>query len=231
MNAKSRRKIEMAMRVLEWSKAHQDTSPGYAAAVSRLESLVARADQLATQQRDGLSDVRRATGRKVELRRTMKMAHLAHLANVAELASAEEPELAEKFVLPRLNNSHLAFRTAARAIAAEAESRKELLVKHGLSETVLQALTQSLDEFDGLLEEGARARAAHVGASTELDTVAGEGVQVVNVMTGINRTRYGRNGELLAAWETVSKVLATPHSAKSDSDGESSASGEVRPAA
>jgi hypothetical protein len=233
MNAKSRRKIEMGKRALEWSRAHPDASPGYAAAVSRLEDRLNRADQLAEQQRVGILEVRRATVRKRELRRTMKQAHLDHLASVAEVASAEDPELAEKFVLPRRVNTYLAFRTAARGLAAEAESRKELLVKHGLSETVLQGLTQSLDEFDAVVEQGTQGRAAHVGASTELDTVANEVVQVVNVMDGLNRFRFGKDGELLAAWENVSNVLAPPRSApaKPASDGGTSASGEVRPAA
>jgi hypothetical protein len=233
MNAKSRRKIEMGKRALEWSRAHPDASPGYAAAVSRLEDRLNRADQLAEQQRVGILEVRRATVRKRELRRTMKQAHLDHLASVAEVASTEDPELAEKFVLPRRVNTYLAFRTAARGLAAEAESRKELLVKHGLSETVLQGLTQSLDEFDTVVEQGTQGRAAHVGASTELDTVANEVVQVVNVMDGLNRFRFGKDGELLAAWENVSNVLATPRPApaKPGSNGGPSTGNEVRPAA
>jgi hypothetical protein len=76
-------------------------------------------------------------------------------------------------------------------------------------------------------------RPPHVGASTELDTVANEVVQVVNVMDGLNRFRFGKDGELLAAWENVSNVLATPRPspAKPASDGGASAGGEVRPAA
>ena len=210
VNAKSRRKIEMGTRVLEWSRAHPDASPGYAAAVSRLEDRLNRAQQLAEQQRNGILEVRRATRRKEELRRTIKQAHLIHLASVAEVASSEEPELVQKFVLPRRVNTYLAFRTAARGVAAEAESRKEMLVKHGLSETVLQELTQLLDEFDLVVEQGTQGRAAHIGASSGLENVSGEVVQIVGVMDGLNRTRFRKDGERLSAWGSVSSVVATP---------------------
>jgi hypothetical protein len=87
-----------------------------------------------------------------------------------------------------------------------------LLVKHGLVDSVLQNLIQSLDEFDGMVEQGSQGRAAHVGASSELENVATELVQVVNVMDGLNRFRYRKDGELLSSWAGLSNVLATPQS-------------------
>jgi hypothetical protein len=227
MNAKSRKKIEMGARALDFSQAHPDPSPGYAAALARLEDRLDRAEGLASQQRDGMIQSRSATARKRELRRTMKEAHLGHLASVAKVASEEVPELAQKFVLPKSTNSYKAFRTAARGMEAEAQSRKELLVKHGLSETVLQALTQALDEFDAMVEQGSQGRVSHVGASFELGDVADEVVQVVKVMNGLNRYRFAGDGELLASWEAASNVfpISRPTEAKPP------ASGEVRPAA
>jgi hypothetical protein len=97
MNAKTRRKLEMATRALNFSRAHPDASPGYAAALARLEERLARAEQLATQQRQGITEVRAASERKRDLHRTMKRAHRVHLAPVAEVAARELPELAQKF--------------------------------------------------------------------------------------------------------------------------------------
>jgi len=73
MNAKSRRKIEMGRRALDFSRAHPDASPGYTAVVTQLEERLTRAEQLAGQQRDGLLEVRAATARKFELRPTGRM--------------------------------------------------------------------------------------------------------------------------------------------------------------
>jgi hypothetical protein len=233
MNAKSRRKIEMGRRALDFSRAHPDASPGYTAAVTRLEERLTRANELAGQQRDGLLEVRAATARKFELRRSMRQAHLAHLAQVAKIAGREVPELAQKFVFKPRTTSYLAFRTAARGIAAEAESQKEVLVKHGLVEAVLESLVQALDQFDAAVENGSAGRQAHVGASAELGAVADEVVQIVNVMDGLNRYRFAKEGELLAAWESASNVSATPRSStpKAGTGDAPPAGGEIRPAA
>jgi len=64
-------------------------------------------------------------------------------------------------------------------MVAEAQRQKELLVKHGLVERVLDSLTESLQEFDAVTEQGAAGRWVHVGASAELDVVADEVVQIV----------------------------------------------------
>jgi hypothetical protein len=83
------------------------------------------------------------------------------------------------------------------------------------------------------VDQGAEGRLAHVGASAELDTVADEIVQVVNVMDGLNRFRFTHEPELLAAWESASNVFATPRSA--DTEPESGvtppAGSKVQPAA
>ena len=198
----------MGERVLDWSEKHPDPTPGYAAAVSRLRQLVSRENELAAQQRDGLLEVRRATARKRTLRGEILQVHLPHVISAAVLASEEEPELAEKFQLPGRVTTYAAFRTAARGVLGEAESRKELLTQHGLSEAVLEALRKLLDEFDEVVERGAQGRALHVGASAELENSAGELVRVVNVLDGINRFRFVRGGELFSAWEAMRNVLA-----------------------
>jgi hypothetical protein len=214
----------MGERVVDWSTAHPDPSPGSQAAVRRLQELVVRANQVASQQRDGTLEVRRATARKRELRHEIKEAHLDHIVSVAELASRDEPELAEKFRLPGRASTYSAFRTAARGILAETESRKELLVEHGLSEAVVDGLRQRLDELDAVIEQGSRGRAAHVGASAEQDNLATEIMQNVNVLDGLNRFRFGKDEELLSAWQSISSVVATPkRGAKPESSSESPA--------
>lgn len=99
MNAKSRRRIEMGTRALGFSRAHPDESPGYAAALTRLEERLDRAVELAGLQRKGILQVRASTARKRELRLAMRKAHLDHLAKVARIAAREVPELAQKLTL------------------------------------------------------------------------------------------------------------------------------------
>lgn len=118
-------------------------------------------------------------------------------------------------------------------MAEEAASRKELLVRHGLAETVLESLAQALKQFDEAVEHATDGRRAHVGASAELDTVAEEVVHVVKAMDGLNRLRFANRPELLAAWASASNVVRTPQSTGDMPVSEETprAAGDVRPAA
>ena len=171
--------------------------------------------------------------RALDFSRAHRQAHLSHLAQVAKVAARETPELAQKLVLKPGTTTYLAFRTAARGMAAEAQNQKDVLVKHGLVETVLDNLVQALDQFDAAVENGGGGRQAHVGASAELQAVADEVVQIVRVMDGLNRYRFMNDAELLAAWESVSNVLAAPRNGtpKPGPEGAPPAGGEIRPAA
>jgi hypothetical protein len=231
MKANVRRIIEMSKRVLNFSKAHPDPSQGYTAALARLEKAVAEADVLAARQRDGINASRAATGQKRALRRKIRRTQLVHLARVAESAAAEVPELAEKFRLTREAVPYLAFRTAARGMSAEAQSQKELLVKHGLLDSVLESLSHNLDEFDRAVEQGTDARRTHVGASAELDALAEELTQVVRLMDGINRTRSADDPDSLAQWQSASNIIGPPRpgipAAKPGSAGQSVDTGKA----
>lgn len=233
MNARDRRELEMANRTLKFAVANAGTSPGDAVAIARLKTLVARCDELAGLQLAGRSQVRAATERKSVLRRTMKKAHLVHVATAAKLAAREDPELVELLVMNPQSSTYQAFRTSSRGIAAEAQGRRELLVKHGLVESVLDDLVEALDQFDAAVESGAQGRNTHVAASAELRALTKEIVQVVKVMDGHNRIRFVNNPELLAAWESASNIQATPRGGTPDTapEGGPHAGGEERPAA
>jgi hypothetical protein len=217
---------------LNFSRARPDGSPGYAAALARLEDRLNRATQLADQQRDGISDVRSATRQKRDLRRKMRRTQLMHLARVAQ-AAKELPELAQKFVLAPESTPYLAFQTVARGMLGEAQSHKELLVQHGMADTVLDSLVQTLDLFDKAVERGTEGRRAHVGARAELDAVAEEVVSIVKVMDALNRFRFADDAEALASWVSASNSFGPPRPAaeKPGSPDKPSTGGEVRPAA
>ncbi len=198
----------MGTRVLNFSRAHPNPGSGYASALSRLEEQLARAEQLAEQQRAGFIGVRSATAKKRDLRRTILQTQVVHLARVAEAAEAESPGMERKFLLPGgIHTPYLAFRTAVRGMAAEALTHKELLVKHGLVDSVLESLAQSLAEFDQAIEQGTEARRLHVAASAELDTVAEEIIQVVRIMDGQNRYRFASDRDALVEWESSSNTV------------------------
>jgi hypothetical protein len=225
MMATTRRKLEMAARVLEFARLHPDPSPAFVAAVARLQERLDRADQLDRQFMDGRSALRVASARKVELRRRILRVHLRHLASVAQVASAEEPELDRRFVIPPGTGTFRGFQTVASGLAAEGESRKELLLKHGLAQEVLSGLQVALDEFESAVDQGAAARLRHIGATAELVTVDQDVNQIVKVMTGLIQVRYGSQPELLVEWESASNVVAAPRAEEKPD------TGDLRPAA
>jgi hypothetical protein len=207
MDAKTRRTLEMAKRALNFSQAHPYENPGYVAAVSRLEASVARAGLLAVQQRDGFSEVRAAAAQKRELRRKMRRTHLPHLATVAEAADKERPGLAEKFVLVPAAAPYMAFRAAAQGFATQALVEKDLLLKHGLLEPIVESFNEAIQEFDRAVERGTEGRRAHVGARAELDAIADEVIQIVEYIDTLNRFRFTDDPESLAGWQSNSNIF------------------------
>ena len=200
----------MGVRALEFSRANPDPSPGYEAAVTRLAEGLNRADLLTDQQRNGIIEVRIASERKRDLRRSLRTGHLSHLRRVAQAAGKEAPGLYQRFKRSVTGSTYLSFRAAARGMVAEAAGRKDLLIAHGLSSTVLDALSMGLDQFDEAVKQGTEGRRAHIGASAELDGVADDIAQIVRVMDALNRVRFATDSERLAAWIAASTIQATP---------------------
>jgi hypothetical protein len=232
MNRKTRSKLDMGDRALNFSLARPDASPGYAAALAGLQERLAKAQQLARTQEEGINHRKAANARKNHLRRQMRETQLRHLARVAKVAIRETPELAGKFMLKSQPRPYRSFRAQAGSMVAEAQTQKDVLVKHGLADTVLESLVQSLDQFDRAVMDGTDAFRSHVGASAELDVLANEVVDIVEVMDGLNRFRFADDAAVLAEWEAVSNVIGPPHPAevKPKAPGQSSV-GDVRPAA
>ena len=231
MNADSRRKIEMGTRALEFSRAHPDTDPATAATLATLEQLLARAKETATVQREGLVHAHAAAARKKELQRQMREVPIAHLAEVGRAAAREEHELGKTFTFRPGASTSFAFRTAARSMAAAAEAHREVLLKYGLSQSVLDEFVQLLDQFDAVVALGHEGRTAHVGATRELGALATEIVRTVRVMDARNRQRFADQEQLLGSWISASTVLGQPPRSGAQPEGGPPAGGEVRPAA
>src|SRR5690242_14226711 len=231
MDAPSRRKMEMGRRALEFSRAHPDSEPGSEVVVARLEQLVGRADEVTAAQRAGIIQVRSASSRKRELKREMLALPIPHLAEVGRAAAKEDHELGKTFQFKPTADSYLVFRTAARSMAAAAQEHRDVLLKYGLSQSVLDEFLQKLDEFDGAIALGNEGRTAHIGATREIRSVAREIVRVVRLMDGRSRQRFAGQEQLLGSWISASTVLGTPARSDTEPEAGTPAGGEVRPAA
>jgi hypothetical protein len=207
MDARLRRRLEMAVRVRDFLRAHRTDGVAEGAALARLEELVQRAEVLAAQQRAGIVATRAATEMRAEVRRALRSKLLLYLSAVGGVAASENLELAAQFRLPRVGPNQ-AFATMARGMMVEkATAHKELLVKRGMSETLIADITAAIEEFEQTLEATRAGRREHVGASADLRAVMAEVSEQVKVLDGVVRYRFGDNAELMGAWASVHSVV------------------------
>ena len=212
MNAQLRRRMEMAVRVRDFLRAHRTDGVPEQAALGRLEELVQRAEVLAGQQRAGVVASRAATEHRAEVRRALQSKLLRYLTAVGRVAARENADLGAQFRLPRTRGANLAFLTVARGMLEKATAQKELLVGRGMSEKLLDDLTAGLAEFEQTLEATRAGRREHVGASADLKAVFSEISEQVRLLDGLVRYRFGDNEELMGAWASARSVFGPPKS-------------------
>jgi hypothetical protein len=246
MRAVTRRVYEMCARVLSWTGAHPDDEPGFLVLVAQLQALAARIVQVIAEQRNGRVDSRAASTRKAELRRDMLAGPVAHLAQIGRMAAREQHELASTFLFKPTADTFLAFQAAARGMFAAAQAHKEVLVKHGLSDSVLERFGKMLDEFDATVTLGAAGRTVHTAATRELEALTKEATTIVRAMDARNRLRFQGDRQALEQWVSARTVLGAPQGTSKEAEtpgagpgsgpvaeesGTPAAGGDVRPAA
>jgi hypothetical protein len=198
----------MGESVSQLAHANVTQDASFNALLARLDELLQRAKDAAARQLEGITRWRGAAAAARALQATIRRTHLPHLSRVVELAAEEKPELAPAVRQPPDSRTVRGFRTTAGAFVATAEANQELLVKHGMALPVLNDLVGMLDRFDQTVMLKLEGRRQHVGATAELESVADEIVQVVQVMDGYQRLRFAQDPDRLAAWESASSVMA-----------------------
>jgi hypothetical protein len=201
-----RRKIDMAGRVRDFCRTHPDpTNPGYTAAVAKLEELLIRADVLSQQQVSGHLTVAGAVASVQDVRDQIKNS-IDLLAGLARAASREEPELKAGITRVPMNGSQQEFLTQARVAASTANAHRDLLVRFGLPEGLLEQLGQMLDGFEQAINDRRAGRLAHVGAHADLAAVDRDIMDRIHQIDAITRYRYRNEAEPLAAWKSARNV-------------------------
>ncbi len=235
MLSRSRRRIDMGASASQEAHANPTEDPSFSAALARLDELLQRARDAAARQLEGLTRARAAAAAAKAFQAVIRRTHLPHFTRVAELAAAEQPELAPAIRRPRDSRTIRGFRTTAGAFVAMAQANQELMVKHGLALPVLNDLIALLDRYDQTVALKLDARHQHIGATAELNTVADQIVQVVQVMDGYQRLRFAQDPDRLAKWESASSLTSDRRSPGDAPVGESAEGGtpptDVRPAA
>jgi hypothetical protein len=138
------------------------------------------------------------------------------VVTAAEDAGSEVSGVGEKFRSPNVNATHAAFRAGASEVLDQARANQDLLVKHGLSASLLEELDAAVKEFDASLQETDDGKQSHVAARAEMKTLSDEIMRLVGMLDGFNRNRFHRDPELIVAWESAKHVVTGPQSKESD---------------
>ncbi len=222
----------MAVAVRDFSRAQPSPDASYTLVLDELEGQVSRMEELAKQEQGGFLISRASAARRRALRRRVHHELLRHLVTVAQAASSQHPGLAERYTMPSGNATHEVFRTFARKMLEQGKAERELLVKYGLAEKLLDDLETAVDDLDASVVDSNQGRRAHVGARAELKAVSDEVMRLVRLLDGLNRYRFSGNAELRAAWESARNVVSGPSPAEEPAeDQRPTQGGEVRPAA
>jgi hypothetical protein len=152
---------------------------------------------------------------------------LRYLVAVGGLASRTRAELAERFKLPDTHGNHRAFLTAVKSMLAMAEAQKDALVAEGMSPRLLEDLNRLVAEFETAMEAARTARLEHIGARADLEEATAQVLELVRLLDGINRWRFGKDPKLLVEWNAAKHVAGVPvGSARERGYGSSPAAGD-----
>jgi len=209
MNRDVRVKVDMGDRVIVFNAAHPPTTADGKAVFDQLETEVTRVKALAALQLSGQAAARGAVAFKKELRSGLQKGLLRFLVRLGEGAVAEIPELAHRFVLPKIHASHQTFMTAVNTMLADVNTHRDAFRRLGLTDQLLVELTGLFGQYTKAIEQRAASRQQHVGASADIEASANRIVEIVERINGLTQHRFRREREVLAAWDSA-RTVVTP---------------------
>ncbi|MDX2058106.1 MAG: hypothetical protein SFV24_09920 [Gemmatimonadales bacterium] len=204
-------KLEMAVRVRGFVRAHPFSDPTHAALGVRLEEAVSKAQALAVREQTGRLDAGAAVRHRRELRRYLQRELIRYVSRVGRVASKDHPELIGRFVAPRAQMRNATFLARAWDLLEAAKTHREVLAAHGLAATQVDDLATALNRYEAATDRADAGRRAHVGARAELLSIMADLGELVRLLDTLNQMRFRDDPDRLAAWESArNQVLARP---------------------
>ncbi len=199
MNIRMRKQMEMATRVLVYSREHPSDVAGYQAAVTRLTERLAQADAAGQQQVAQQLLSKGAIAERSELREDISadLRLIAAIATTAGIESVGTPWVIQ-YPGPRQNN--LQFLSGGRVALAHAREQEELLLKYGLASGHLDTLATRLDAFEALVVRRVAATEARVASTGALRDLRRDLLAIVDQLGAINQHRFQGDEQALSAW-------------------------------
>jgi hypothetical protein len=224
MNKIIGRKLNMAVRARDFSVANPSADPNFVLVLDRLTGAIDRVVALGGRQVTGRLSRHASIVERQEVRRKLRNDLLPHLVTIARTASVDQPMLGDQFEIPGHNLSNARFYAAAKAMLELGLAEQEVLLKHGLSDTLLPDLEGTVNAYAATITTTNASR-------EELEEVGDQIMQLVDVMDGINRYRFRDDPARLVAWEAARHVVTGPRKSDTDTSPSVPAGSAVKPAA
>ena len=206
MQARIRRKLSMAQKVLDFSRTTPSDDAGYTGVVTRLEQSLTRAMSLAQEAVDTTEEERMAIHQRARIRQRIAE-FLRHLARVGSAAAVQRAGLDEAFAMPRRNLPNRQFLAKATIQLERATEHVELLKSFALGECFIADRTAAIAVCAAAGKSANVDRVMHVGARADLIDASVECMELVNVLDGFNRARFATDTKQLAAWESARNLF------------------------
>ena len=206
MDARTRRTLSMAEKVLRFEREYPSEDPGQQATVARLESLLTQANDLVTQENLGTASESAARNRR---RRTRAALHksLRHLVNVAQVVAREMPDLDGEFVMPKHGSPGRRFIGQARTLLAQAGEQRDAFLAAGVGAAYFEDAEAKVAAYDAASTEADEGREAHVRAAALFRNITSQVFEVVRVLDGLNAARFAEQPGERAKWESARNVF------------------------
>ncbi len=201
MQAKTRRKLAMAVRVLEFFKAHPCDQASYREAIRELEDCLSRANALVARREAVALRIEAVTLRREEVSRSIRRDLHPRVARASRALAASRPDLAEVFRTAR-GGTDRGFLIAAR-ILAQADQLS-------VDPVILTDLGQAAAELSAILDTIDELHAAAQREAGELAKVVLEMSRLIGQLDGLNRHRFRTDSALQEAWASA-RNLAGPY--------------------
>ena len=158
--------------------------------------------------------VRAHTEHQRKLRDTLYVEHMQPISRVArEVFGVTGMDRA--FLMPR-GRTNQPLIAAAGAMALAAERQKDVLLQHGLAPDFIEKLTSAASALDAARNAKVESNRRSLTATATVKAQLKRGRKAVRLLDAIIKPRLAGNPQLLAAWQSATRVRPTSAATASD---------------
>ncbi len=207
MNREARTALSSCQRVQQFiaQLPAADAPSTLGAQVAELDDVVSRLSSTSVDQEAGRRFVHVHAESRRNFRRALYMDHMQPIARVArEVFGLSGMDRA--FRMPPKSVADKTLLAAAGAMAEAAEKGKDVLVKHGLSQDVVEQLKAAAGALENAQSAKSDSGRRRVTATAAVREICKHGRKAVRLLNAILQPRLAKDPELLAAWRSAMRV-------------------------